>query len=217
MRIYLWKKLFLDLIYPNRCGVCGCFIPFDEYFCNTCSKRFTPPPQNVKLPHIDFLTMATSYDSFSKPFITEFKSKNNGYAINGAAFMIYKSLGGEIEFDIITFIPMSRKSIAKRGYNQSRLIANELSWLTDKPVGALLKKVRHTKEQKYLNAKERQENVKDAFVCNKEKAVNGKQVLLIDDVSTTGSTLSEAVKALKNAGAVSVRAAVFAKTKELKI
>lgn len=218
MRTYLFKRLLLDLFYPNRCGFCGCNIPFDEYFCNTCVKRFTPPPQNVKITNIDEFGAVTTYDSFSKPFVAKFKKENNGYAVSGAAYLIYKNLlreGSLRDFDVITFIPMRKRELYRRGYNQTKLIAKELSWLTDKPCAALLKKVRDTKPQKALKARERAENVKGAFRCAREKAVKGKTVLIIDDISTTGSTLSEAARVLKSAGAVSVKAVVFAKTRAL--
>ncbi|MCM1054427.1 MAG: ComF family protein [Bacteroides sp.] len=214
-KTYLFKRLLLDLIYPNRCGFCGCNIPFDEYFCRGCAKRFAPPPQNVKIAHTDEFGAATAYDSLSRPFAAKFKEENDGCAISGAAYLIYKNLlreGALRDFDVITFVPMRKKDVYRRGYNQTKLIARELSWLTDKPCAALLKKVRDTEPQKALNAAERAENVRDAFRCTGEKAVKGKTVLIIDDISTTGSTLSEAARALKKAGAGSVKAAVFAKT-----
>lgn len=107
---------------------------------------------------------------------------------------------------------MRKKDIYKRGYNQCRLIANEVAQLTDKPCVGFLKKIRDTKPQKTLKASERVLNVKDAFCCLNEKIAKGRSILIVDDISTTGSTLSEAAKTLKKAGAETVGAAVFAKT-----
>lgn len=215
MRTYLFKRLLLDLFYPNRCGFCGCRIPFDEYFCNTCVKKFTPPPK-TEISGIDAFYAAALYDGFGKTFVAEFKKENNGYAVSGAAYMIYKVLsenGAIGDFDLITFVPMRKKDIYRRGYNQTKLIAKELSWLTDKPCAELLRKIRGTRPQKSLKAAERKENVRGAFRCKGEKRVKGKSVLIVDDICTTGSTLSEAAGVLKSAGAKKAVAAVFAKTR----
>lgn len=212
-------RLILDILYPNRCGFCDCYIPYYDYFCKTCSFRFSPPPAvNVKINHIDEFTAATVYDSMSRPFIVKVKNESNGYAIAAAAFMIYRQLleeGKAEDFDVITFIPMRKEELRKRGYNQTKMIVKELSWLTDKPWADVLKKVKHTKSQKTLKMAERRENVKGVFACRDERKLRGKTVLLIDDVCTTGSTLSEAARVIKNSGAVRVKAAVVAKTRTI--
>ena len=107
---------------------------------------------------------------------------------------------------------MRRKDINRRGYNQTKLIAKELAKLSGKPCKAFLKKTRDAKEQKTLSAKERRENMKDIFAACNIKSLYGRSVLIIDDVCTTGSTVSEAAKVLKESGAVFVAASVFAKT-----
>lgn len=217
-RIYILKRLILDLFYPNRCGMCGCEIPFDEYLCNTCVNLFSSADKNVFIPYVDHFTAFAVYDSFGKEFAGRFKNDGDGYAISGAAYLIYKALvKGDSsvlnETDIITYVPMRKRDIYKRGYDQCRLIANETAQMADKPCIGLLKKIRNTKPQKTLTAEERSVNVKDAFSCLKEKTVKGRSVLILDDISTTGSTLSEAARTLKNAGAKTVNAAVFAKTR----
>lgn len=217
-RVYILKRLILDLFYPNRCGMCGCEIPFDEYFCNTCVKLFSSADKNALIPYVDHFTAYAVYDSFGKEFAGRFKNDGDGYAISGAAYLIYKALVKESgsalkETDIITYVPMRKRDIYKRGYDQCRLIANETAQLSNKPCISLLKKIRSTKPQKTLTAEERAVNVKDAFSCSKGKIVKGRNILIVDDICTTGSTLSEAARALKNAGAKTVNAAVFAKTR----
>ena len=216
-RAYMLKKLFLDLFYPNRCGMCGCEIPYDEYFCNTCVKLFSAPGKAV-IPYVDYFTAFTSYDDYGKKLVGRFKNDSDGYALSGAAFLIYKALlkNSEInlnETELITYIPMRKRDIYRRGYNQCKIIAKEVAQLTDKPCLNALKKIRNTKPQKLLSAAERAENIKNAFHCTKEKSVKDRNILIVDDISTTGSTLSEAAKALKGAGAKTVTAVVFAKTK----
>lgn len=106
---------------------------------------------------------------------------------------------------------MGKKDLNHRGYNQTKLIAKELTGITEIRNAPLLRKIKDTKEQKRLNAAERRENLKNAFAVNPKADVKGKNVLIIDDVCTTGSTLSEASRILKEAGADKVIAAVFAK------
>lgn len=214
MRAYLIKRFLLDLVYPNRCPFCNKYIPFDEYYCSSCKDKLSDPPEFDDYPNIDFIGAVTSYDNKGRAFVDEMKNENNGYALSAAAFLIYQGLASKrlIErINLITFIPMRRRDVLKRGYNQTKRIASELSVLTGKPCKSLLKKIKETREQKTLGAKERRENVKGAYRYAKSDCLSGECVLLIDDICTTGSTLSEAAGELKNAGAGMVMAYVFAK------
>lgn len=215
---YLYKRLILDLIYPNRCPFCEKYIPFDEYYCTECRDRLSPTPEHDDFAEIDSFTAVTEYDAYSIPFIDELKKESNGYALSATAFMIFQSLLAAkllSTVDIITYVPMRRRDKLRRGYNQTAIIARELAELGDKPCKPLLKKVRDTSQQKTLGAADRRKNVKDAFAYKSRCNISGKTVLIIDDVCTTGSTLNEAAAKLKGAGAAVVIAAVFAKTKKI--
>lgn len=215
-RAYLVKRLLLDLFYPNRCPFCGEIIPFDEYFCKLCGGKLSKPPMVTDISGLDGFAAATVYDSVSIPFVSEMKNRNNGYALSGAAFKIYERLlETDIlsEVDVITYVPMDKKGLYKRGYNQTKIMAAEIAGLSGIPCAGLLKKIKATAEQKKLGAEDRRTNVAGAFALCGRVNVKGGRVLVIDDVSTTGSTLSEAARALKAGGAVKVFGAVFAKTK----
>lgn len=217
-KAYLFKRLVLDMVYPNRCPFCDNYIPFDEYYCVKCRDSLSPPPEHDEYANIDGFTAVTVYDKCSIPFIGMVKNESNGYALSAAAFMIFQSLASAKQLnaiDIITFVPMRRRDKLKRGYNQTAIIARELAQIVGKPCKPLLKKVRDTSQQKTLGANDRRKNVKDAFAYRSRHSISGKTVLLIDDVCTTGSTLNEAAAKLKAAGASSVTAAVFAKTSKL--
>ncbi|OGF57682.1 MAG: hypothetical protein A2Z21_05385 [Candidatus Fraserbacteria bacterium RBG_16_55_9] len=98
----------------------------------------------------------------------------------------------------ITFVPMSRRSLWARGFNQSQLLAQRLGALVDKPVFATLWKHRETRPQVELSGQERLENLRGAFAPL--RPAQCERILLIDDVYTTGATTTECSRALQSAG-----------------
>jgi len=112
--------------------------------------------------------------------------------------------------DLVTPVPLHPARCRERGYNQSRLLAEELAIRIEAPfVDGLLARRRATRAQTGLPAAERRENVSGAFEVVKPHAVRGRCVLLVDDVVTTGATLAACLEALEAAGA-GARAAVLA-------
>ncbi|GAG41307.1 unnamed protein product, partial [marine sediment metagenome] len=109
-------------------------------------------------------------------------------------------------------VPLHQKRLRERGYNQSRLLTKELGKLINLPVvDSCLIRQRHTPPQaRTPTVKERRSNVADAFTC-RDHRLRDKQVLLIDDVSTSGATLDACAAALKAAGATSVWGLVLAR------
>jgi len=107
--------------------------------------------------------------------------------------------------EVLVPVPLHRKRLRERGYNQSSLLARQLGKLANLPVvDDCLIRQRHAPPQaRTATVKERQSNVTDAFVC-RDNRLRDKQVLLIDDVSTSGATLDACAAALKTAGATSV-------------
>jgi len=112
-----------------------------------------------------------------------------------------------IKPDYIVPIPLYRTKERERGYNQSEYIAKGINTiLTINYLDKLLIRVKNTKSQTKLTLRERQENVKNAFAINKEhkQDIFNKNIILVDDVVTSGSTLNETIKVLKKAGAETV-------------
>jgi ComF family protein len=106
------------------------------------------------------------------------------------------------QIDIIIPIPIHHLKKAERGYNQSDFIVKGLSKSLEIPWSKkILRRVRYTQSQTQLNQKEREENVADAFKLKRKRNIKGKNILLVDDVITTGATILECGKILKNAGA----------------
>jgi ComF family protein len=129
---------------------------------------------------------------------------------------IFAEVRGEslkaVEVDLVTPVPLHWWRKWTRGYNQSEAVARELaSALNVTFLPRLLRRIRWTPQQVQPTREARRENVKGAFRVCKGARLTGKTVLLVDDVMTTGSTLSEAAKVLRNAGADRVIVAVLAR------
>ena len=108
-------------------------------------------------------------------------------------------------FDVVTWVPIHPLRRWKRGYDQSELLARRLACGMGVPWERLLKKVRHTKAQSGLSGESvRRANVLGAYALRPDAQVEGKRILLVDDVVTTGATLSECARMLRTAGAVQV-------------
>jgi ComF family protein len=108
-------------------------------------------------------------------------------------------------------VPLHPTRQRERGFNQASLLAQLLSAKLPIPCKPLLKRIRYTTTQTALDRAERMENLHNAFRLRKNADVRGLHVLLVDDVLTTGSTLSECARVLKRAGALSVHAATAAR------
>ena len=117
----------------------------------------------------------------------------------------------EWKIDLIVPTPLHHLKRAERGYNQSDFIANGMKKILHVPVKSrLIKRVRFTETQTSMNLVERKENMKDAFALRRNKLLQNKNVLLIDDVITTGATTSECARILLVGGAANIYAASVA-------
>lgn len=106
-----------------------------------------------------------------------------------------------LDAELLTFVPMTQKAIKKRGYNQAQLFCKQLARFSGKPMADVLVKKKDTEQQKSLTRRDREDNLQGCFGVSDKNAVKGKKVLLIDDVLTTGATVSEIASVLKRAGA----------------
>ena len=214
MNLYNLKRILLGFVYPNRCPFCGEIIRANEFYCQ--GGKFAPSCSELdyyrNIRNSD--TYCCAYNDKSKPLIAKAKENADGYAISAVARLLYAALlKNNIlhNIDVIIPIPPRKKSMKKRGYSFPALLAKEIAELAElKYSGKTLKLLRETGEQKELSAAERRENLKGAFGIWRKKPY-GKNVLVIDDVSTTGATLDEAKRVLSEY-AENVYAAAFAKT-----
>lgn len=116
-------------------------------------------------------------------------------------------------FDLMTWVPVSHKTLKTRGYDQSRLLAEALAAELGRTALPLLRKQRHTPAQSSLTSpSDRRSNVAGAFVPVDSSTIAGRRILLVDDVITTGSTLEEIAHILCQAGAIRVMCAALCRT-----
>lgn len=156
---------------------------------------------------------ALAYDDSSRSLILGFKHGDQTHAVVSFVPWLLQA-GRELipAADLLLPVPLHRWRLLQRRYNQSGLMAAALGRVTGKKVlHDALVRTRATPTQGHLKAGERARNVKDAFAVREGADVSGKNILLIDDVYTTGSTVSECAKALKEAGASTVNVLTLAR------
>ena len=182
-------EALLDIIYPydNKCIICGV-----EGFLGICSKC----KSEIKRVHQQEEIMAYGYYGVVlKKLILNLKYHKSFIAGKVLADLLCQIIiEKKLSIDCICYVPISKDSLKKRGFNQCSVLAKNISSILDIPVIDCLVKVKETKEQKLLGKEERMKNILDAFeIKNKEKLFK-KNILLIDDVYTTGATINECKK-----------------------
>ena len=125
---------------------------------------------------------------------------------------VYQEEFAPLDFDLIIPVPLHWQRLLKRGYNQSQLLARFLAKKINLPLApSVLVRTKNTPPQVGLSRNQREKNLKKAFLVKKPSLVEGKKLLLIDDVITTGATIEEASRTLKRAGAELVGVLAFAR------
>lgn len=155
------------------------------------------------------------YNEVSSNLVKGFKYGGRKYYSKHMAKLITEDLSIFKNIDIITFVPISKNRERVRGFNQAEELAKEISLIVGISVKNLLLKTFDNKHQAGLNQKDRLENLKGTFKLNDlmSNEIKGKNILIIDDVFTTGATLSECASIIKMSGCKKVCALTFAKTK----
>jgi len=200
------------------CPECAQKLPFiDTAVCPRCG---IPSAYGYLCPHC--VSWQSSIDGIRAPFrfegvireaIHKMKYQNLTAIVPQLAIYLRDFwLAQSLEVDILIPVPLHRRRLRERGYNQSALLARELSRLMGIPVDEKsLTRARHTLPQaRTESVAERQRNVIGLFACNPEK-VKDRKILLIDDVTTTGATLDACAEVLKHAGAAAVWGLALAK------
>lgn len=211
---------FLDILYPPKCCICRQLIgSSSSKICPLCEKEL-PYTKNGGGKSGNFFTVCVSplyYEGKVREALLQYKfHRMTAYAEPfGALVAQCAEEYIDSQVDIISWVPLSRKRLRKRGYDQARLLAEIVSRTLQIPCVSTLKKVRHTQAQsKTGSAEKRRSNISGAYAVKDRELVNGKRILLIDDIVTTGSTLSECARILGMAGADRIYCATVARTRE---
>ncbi|HUR87884.1 MAG TPA: ComF family protein [Ramlibacter sp.] len=218
---------------PGQCAVCHAWPA--RPLCESCVARFAQPrPRCVRCalsvppgitqcgrclanpPPIDACHAAVAYDFPWSALISQFKFNGQvGWARVFATLMrstpwVEPALE---DADLVLPMPLARERLAERGFNQALELAKLLAEPTD---ATLLLRIRHTPAQSALDRKSRAANVKGVFAIDplRPHAVRGKNVVLVDDVMTSGASIHAAAQVLREAGAAKITAIVFARTSE---
>lgn len=227
----VYKLLYA--VFPRRCELCGNVVALDIKRCDDC----------LNLPKIEgdvcIHCGCAKADCICKKHKHEYKRivapyyyqdytvccvhrfKFNGFQELATAMgkdiaeCVNKSYA-DIDFDYVTFIPLSKKRFKKRGYNQAQLLAEQIGKELNIELKPLLYKVFDNKSQRTQSHKQRKVNVYGVYDLLDNVDVTSKTILIVDDVKTTGSTLNECAKMLNIYGADKVYAATFAITKHKK-
>ncbi|MBQ3356758.1 MAG: ComF family protein [Oscillospiraceae bacterium] len=213
MKLFAW---LLDLIYPPKCTFCGKLLKKDETdICAKCRKTLPEVGGSIKRgENFRQCWSVYSYEDYVVDSIHRFKFGGmQHYAQVYGRLIAMLLLRSKVEFDVLTWVPISGKRRKKRGYEQAYLIAKTVAAELHCACVPTLKKVRDNPPQSLQkSAAKRRGNVLNAYRAVHPERFRGKRVLLIDDIITTGATLSECSKVLRMAGAVQVECATLAAT-----
>ena len=227
------KSLLLNLFFPKKCLGCG---TADVYLCPKCFNRIEITLNNTcffcgkitwqgkicigcqKENYLDRVIVGAEYKvPLVRDLIKNFKYHYVRELAKPLSQLIIKSLAlcGTLDFPhnaVVVPIPLYGRRMRTRGFNQAELLAKEVANYFNLPLETnLLKRTISTEPQANIKDDEKRKiNIKGVFNLN-SPAVQGKNIILVDDVSTTGATLTEAGKILKNNGANEVWALVVAK------
>src|SRR6266508_3926100 len=231
-------RAIASLLYPPVCTICGANVRASEYlcshcesktirivapFCQTCSEpfegaltgAFTCATCAHRTIHFDAAIAAYRSRGIVRQIIHDLKYGRQIYLRHLVARWLRAALDDArlrgCRLDLIVPVPLHPTRQRERGFNQASLLAELLSAQVSIQSRPALERIRYTITQTALDRAERMENLHNAFRLRKNMDVRGLRVLLIDDVLTTGSTLSECARILKRAGAISVHAATAAR------
>lgn len=222
-----------QLFFPEKCILCGEVMGQQKPFCGTCYSYWTAMPNDncivcgcdahecncSDIRYTDRVVFAFWYgEEPLKSLIYRLKyhpsGKTAAFIAEIMATEVRRRLTGKrgkLPFEVVTFVPRSKKSLLRYGHDQAAMLAEQVAKLLGLPCVPLLCRTSSGKQQKSLGLTIRLENIRGAFIPKRDCA-NYKRVLLVDDIITTGATMSAAAHALKDSGIKFVFCAAAAKT-----
>ncbi len=204
-----------EIFYPKRCIFCKAYIDNlndNILCCSDCERKLIDVKTITDKTNTRCLS-ASVYADNMRLAIHRFKFRGRIQYAKTLAYFLHRAVENEDAFDLITWAPTSTLRRLKRGYDQSKLLANALGKRMGVPVKRGLIKFKHTKRQSELSADRRFENVRGKYrACS--DAIMHKRILIVDDVRTTGATINECVDILLRGGASECIAVTVARTEK---
>jgi len=196
------------VIKKYKCPICK--TPLDKkIICESCSQLIVknPPSDYSFIEGVDEVIVASNYFGVVRKLILDFKFAGKmEYADYIADIMAESLIKHKLYTGVITFVPMYRDKEFQKGYNHAELIAKSISNKIDMEFVKVFEKIRNTREQHGLHKDKRHENLKDSF-----KVVNIRdEIIIVDDIITTGSTIAELAKVARKSGIKKVTALIAA-------
>ena len=208
-------QTILNLIYPPKCPFCGRILERgEEELCSRCQRKLPwTTGQNDPVDFCDVSLSPLRYQDGVREAVHRYKFRYGRMHSRFLGTLMEQCLHDRWSepVDLIVWVPLSKKHRRKRGYDQAELLALRVSELSGIPVLGALEKIRDTETQSRIEKpSERRANVLGAYRVKAGVELTGKRVVLVDDVVTSGATLSECASCLRMAGAESVVALTFA-------
>ncbi len=206
--------MLLDLFFPRKCIFCRTLLKDGEtdlcHACRTDAPDFSSGKNNI--PFVAGWTAVWYYRDNARLSIHRYKFRGAlSYADAYGRFLAMRIMQMDIDYDYITWVPVSFRRRLSRGYDQVAILAKATAKELNVPPCPTLKKKRHNPAQSGLaDPAQRKANVIGAYAALPYADIAGKTILLIDDVITTGATVSECAKTLLTAGADKVYCAAIA-------
>jgi competence protein ComFC len=203
------KKNIIDILFPRVCMGCG---KEGSYICKKCSLFLSESTSIFAKGNLREVVSVWEYEGLIREIIFKIKYDGMFDAINELVEKAFERRDSHIpESMVITFVPMFLKKEKRRGFNQAELIARKVGEKTDREVLFLLEKTKDTPSQTELGKEERMKNVRDSFGMKRGMDCP-KDVLIVDDIWTSGATMEECARVLKKSGARDIRGFVLART-----
>ena len=197
----------LDLFFPPKCVFCSkVLFSRDDVWCSKCTESlpFTLASGRQTGEYYDFCISPLYYKGVVRKSILRYKFKGSSGNADVYGRILAECIrdNPDVEYDLISWVPLSKERARSRGYDQAMLLALATALHLDDVAVETLKKPYDVQAQSELSGREeRNANISGAYEATDPELIEGKRVLLIDDIVTTGATLSECAKVLLAAGA----------------
>ena len=207
-------RWLLELLFPSKCVLCRRVLRRGETdLCRSCRTQQEPWEKPKRKPQfLDSITAVWYYEGNVRRAILRYKFYGARHLAGSFARLLAMRLCEKDDaYDMLTWVPVSRLRRITRGYDQVELLAKAVGRELNTEAQPMLKKIRHNRRQSSISsAAQRKANVLGAYRVISPEVLQGKRILLLDDVLTTGATAGECARMLLTAGAKEVHCAVIA-------